>query len=68
MLFDTIDRAVELMRRTKTSTGLRTTVNIIRRLYETKRNATEEMKANLRITYDKLLPKWNYVASPEIRQ
>jgi len=26
------------------------------------------MKANLRITYDKLLPKWNYVASPEIRQ
>ena len=68
MLFDTIDRVVELMRRTKTSTGLRTTVNIIRRLYETKRNATEEMKANLRITYDKLLPKWNYVASPEIRQ
>ena len=68
MLFDTIDRVVELMRRTKTSTGLRTTVNIIRRLYETKRNATEEMKANLRITHDKLLPKWNYVASPHIRQ
>ena len=29
MLFDNIDRVAELMRRAKTSTGLRTTVNII---------------------------------------
>ena len=68
MLFDTIDRVAELMRRAKTSTGLRTTVNVIRRFYETKRNATADMKANLQITYDKILPKWNYVASPQLRQ
>ena len=44
MLFDTLDRAVELMRNTSTRTGLATTVNVIRRVYETGRNATTEMK------------------------
>lgn len=68
MLFDNIDRVAELMRRAKTSTGLRTTVNIIRREYETKQIATREIKANLRIVFDKLMPKWNYVASPEFTQ
>ena len=48
-----------------TSTGLRTTVNVIRRLYETGRNATEEMKGNLKIVFDDLLPKWNYRATPQ---
>ena len=28
-------------------------------------NATEEMKENLQIVYDELLPKWNYVANPQ---
>lgn len=64
MLFDTLDRVVELMRSASTTTGLRTTVNVIRRFFETKRNATEEMKQALRIQYDDLLPKWNYVATP----
>ena len=64
MLFDTLDRAVELMRRAATRTGLRTTVNVIRRAYETGINATEQMKADLPIVYDEILPKWNYVASP----
>lgn len=40
MLFDTLDRAVKLMRKASTSTGLRTTVNVIRRIYETGHNAT----------------------------
>jgi len=64
MLFDTLDRVVELMRRASTLTGLRTTVNVIRRAYETKRNATEQMKQQLRIEYDDFLSKWNYVATP----
>lgn len=67
MLFDTLDRVVELMRRTRTSTGLKTTVHVIRRLYQTKRNATEQMKQQLRIQYDDFLSKWNYVATPQIR-
>lgn len=68
MLFDTLDTVVKLMRRASTSTGLKTTVNVIRRVYETGRNATEEMKQNLAIVYDKLLPKWNYRALPEMDQ
>jgi hypothetical protein len=71
MLFDTLDTVVELMRKATTRTGLKTTVNVIRRLYETGRNATQEMKNSLKITYDKLLPTWNYrtvPASSDLRQ
>ncbi|WP_237607739.1 ISAzo13 family transposase [Roseimaritima sediminicola] len=65
MLFDCLDTAVSLMRRARTRTGLRTTVAVIKRMFETGRNATKEMKNNLRIVYDDLLPKWNYVANPQ---
>lgn len=68
MLFDTIETVVHLMRRAATSTGLKTTVNVIRRCHETGRNATDEMKQQLRIKYDELLPKWNYTAVPNNRQ
>jgi hypothetical protein len=68
MLFDTLDTVVGLMRKATTRTGLRTTVNVIRRLYETGRNATEEIKHNLKIVFDDLLPRWNYRAIPQIRQ
>lgn len=66
MLFDTLDTVVSLMRRATTSTGLTTTVNVIRRVYESGRNATEAMKQNLEIVYDELLPKWNYRAVPQM--
>lgn len=67
MLFDTLDRVVQLMRKSTTSTGLRTTVNVIRRMYETGRNATAAMKAviNETVLFHDLLPKWNYTVSPQ---
>jgi hypothetical protein len=68
MLFDSLETVVSLMRRASTATGLTTTVNVIRRAYETGRNATEEMKQNLKIVFDKLLPNWNYRAIPQMRQ
>ncbi|MCC7085859.1 MAG: hypothetical protein IT427_12730, partial [Pirellulales bacterium] len=37
MLFDTLERCVELMRKASTSTGLQTTVNVIRNIYATGR-------------------------------
>ena len=64
MLFDTIDTVVRLMRRASTSTGLRTTVNVIRKVYETGRKLADEVKENLRLVFDDLLPKWNYTAIP----
>jgi DDE family transposase len=65
ILFDTLDTVVTFMRKASTSTGLRTTVNVIRRHYETGRKATAQMKQNLRIVFDNLLPKWNYRAIPQ---
>jgi hypothetical protein len=67
MLFDTQETIVSLMRRATTSTGLKTTVNVIHRAYETGRNATEAMKQDLKILFDDLLPNSNYRATPEIR-
>lgn len=64
MLFDSLDTVVKLMRQASTRTGLRTTVNVIRRLYATGQKATDEVKAALRIQFDKQLPNWNYVATP----
>lgn len=64
MLFDSIDRVIDLMRQAKTETGLRTTVNVMNKLYETGQKATDKMKENLRIVFDKVLPKWNYTAIP----
>lgn len=66
-LLETLDRAVELIRNASTSTGLRTTVNVIRRIYETGRQATAQMKQFLAETvhYEDLLPKWNYTLRPQ---
>ena len=66
MLFDSLETVVTLMRRASTTTGLTTTVNVIRREYQKGRNATEQMKQNLQIAFDQLLPKWNYKAIPQI--
>ncbi len=70
MLFETLDTVTELMRKAITSTGLRTTVNVIRRMYESGRNATNEMKAFVRSTvnFADVLPNWNYTITPQIRQ
>lgn len=65
MLFDTLDTAVRLMRKASTTTGLKTTVNVIRGLYETDRKAAKGFKSNMKLVFDTLLPKWNYVAIPQ---
>lgn len=69
-LFDTLDRTVTLMRNTATRTGLRTTVNVIRRFYETGRHATAEIKQFLAeaVRYEDLLPRWNYTLVPQTGQ
>ena len=56
------------MRKATTRTGLRTTVNVIKRTYETGRKATDSMKDVIRSTvqFAELLPKWNYTITPQI--
>jgi hypothetical protein len=65
MLFDTLDTVVRLMRKASTTTGLQTTVNVIRRVYETGRKVADNFKAAMALLFDDLLPKWNYVAKPQ---
>ena len=65
MLFDTVDTVVRLMRQASTTTGLQTTVNVIRRVYAIGRKVADDFKAAITIRFDDLLPKWNYVARPE---
>jgi hypothetical protein len=65
MLFDTLETAVRLMRKASTMTGLRTTVNVIRRVYETGRKVADSFKAGMSLLFDDLLPKWNYVVVPQ---
>lgn len=65
ILFDTVDTVVRQMRKASTTTGLRTTVNVIRRLYQTGREVADDFKHNMAIHFDQLLPRWNYVAKPQ---
>ena len=52
------------MRRTATSTGLRTTVHVIRNAYAIGRQLADDFKHTMTIAFDRLLPKWNYQAIP----
>jgi hypothetical protein len=64
LLFDSLDTVVRLMRKAATATGLKTTVNVIRRIYETGRQVAAAFKTSLPIVFDDRLPKWNYRAIP----
>ena len=66
MLFDSLDTVKRLMRNATTSTGLKTTVNIINRAYEIGQKATDQIQENLKIVFERLLPKWNYTAVPNL--
>ena len=64
-LFDTLETVVQLMRRTTTRTGLKATVNVIRRTYDIGRKVAQNFKANMTILFDDLIPKWNYRVVPQ---
>ncbi len=65
MLFDTLETVVNLMKKASTTTGLKTTVNVIRGLYETKRQVADGFKSGMSLVFDTLMPKWNYVVVPQ---
>jgi hypothetical protein len=65
VLFDTLETVVRMMRRAATSTGLQTTVNVIRRVYAIGRKVATDFKAGMTLLFDNLLPRWNYVAVPQ---
>jgi hypothetical protein len=59
-----LQMAAKLMRKTRTSTGLRVTVEVNRRYYATGQTCTAEFLDTLPIEFDAALPAWNYRAVP----
>ena len=59
-----VDCAVALLRRTKTSTGLRVTVSVNRKYYAPHREYSAEFRATMPIRFDADLSVWNYCAVP----
>jgi hypothetical protein len=64
VVFHTIQIVKELMEQTKTTTGLRVTVDIIDQGYELGRKCAKGFKENMKIIFDGFLPRWNYRAIP----
>lgn len=64
VLFTSIDLVKQLIKRTKTSKGLKVFVEIIDAVYKVGRKAANNFKQNMRIVRDDVLPAWNYRAIP----
>jgi hypothetical protein len=65
VIFHTVDIAQQFIERAKTTTGLRVTVRILDKGYQTGRKYAADFKQNMKIVFDDHLPKWNYCAVPE---
>ena len=64
VLFTSIALVKELMEKARTSKGLKVVVEIIDKVYQTKRKVAEDFKQTMRIIFDAVLPAWNYRAVP----
>jgi hypothetical protein len=65
VIFTSVALVKKLMEKTKTSKGLKVVVAIIEKVYQTGRKVAEDFKANMRIVFDAVLPRWNYRAIPK---
>jgi hypothetical protein len=54
----------ELMAKARTQTGLRVTVDVLEKVYQTGRRVAKDIKKALNLVRDSLLPKWNYRILP----
>lgn len=64
VIFESVALVKELMEKTRTSTGLRVTVGILDKVYQTGRKYAAGFKETMKIVFDEILPKWNYRAVP----
>lgn len=62
--FPDLETAVQLMRKTRTSTGLRVTVEVNRRYYPIGTTCSDEFRSSMPLYFDDHLPDWNYRAEP----
>ena len=66
VVFDRLSTVVQLMRNTRTSTGLRVTVRVVDKFYATGQACTAEFKRAMPIVFDEDMPRWNYRAVPTL--
>ncbi len=64
VIFKDIQIVKELMEKTETRKGLKATVQIVDKVYETGRKVAEGFKENMKIVFDEVLSNWNYRAIP----
>ena len=67
VVFKSIDIVNEVMRKTKTSTGLKVFTSVLDQVSKIGRKVSEGFRKNMKIKFDEFLPKWNYVAVPSGR-
>lgn len=65
VVFSSMEVVTELIAKTRTKSGLKVFVHVIDKVYEIGRKVAETFKSEMRIVFDKLLPKWNYCAIPK---
>ena len=65
VILRSVEIARQFIEKAKTNAGLRVTVEIIEKAYETGRQYAEGFKDNMKIAFDDSLPKWNYRALPQ---
>ena len=66
VVFHTIQIVKGLIEKTRTSKGLKVTVDIIDKVYDTGCQCAEGFKDNMKIVFDEFLPRWNYRAMPAV--
>lgn len=64
VVFRSIGLVCKLIGKASTSTGLKTVVHLIDKVYQTGRKVADDFKETMRIAFDDLLPEWNYCALP----
>jgi hypothetical protein len=64
VVFKSVPLVKELIENTHTETGLRVTVNILDKIYETGRKAAKHLQSTLNVIADAVLPQWNYIITP----
>ena len=65
VIFHTVEIAKQFIERAKTTTGLKVTVSLLDKVYETGRKYAADFKTTMQIAFDDHLPKWNYRALPQ---
>ena len=65
MIFHTLETVKYYMAKAETTMGLKVVVDVLEKVYETGKTCSAGFKKNMKIVFDKVLPKWNYRAVPK---